>query len=107
MAIIFAATRKDAEDEAIRLTVDGWTTGLYHAGLSAKERERVSGLFMAGELEIMVATNAFGMGIDRSVSSARVYQCVQHVCISQCVQHVCVSVCAEFRIVGALFACIC
>jgi ATP-dependent DNA helicase RecQ len=44
----------------------GWDAAVYHAGLSSKQREWVLNQFQAGDLEIVVATNAFGMGIDRS-----------------------------------------
>lgn len=43
-----------------------WQAESYHAGLSASERRRVQNNFMCGELRIVVATVAFGMGLDKS-----------------------------------------
>ncbi len=65
-AIIYAPTRKATEEEALRLTAQGWRAGAYHAGLDGARRERVQDAFIAGNLDVAVATNAFGMGIDRS-----------------------------------------
>jgi ATP-dependent DNA helicase RecQ len=65
-AIVYSPTRRASEEEALRLEAGGWRTGAYHAGLSGDVRERVQRAFSAGELEIVVATNAFGMGIDRA-----------------------------------------
>ncbi len=64
-AIVYAATRKGAEAEAVRLTGQGWRAGAYHAGLGGPTRDRVQREFSDGGLEIVVGTNAFGMGIDR------------------------------------------
>ena len=64
-AIVYSPTRRLAEEEAARLAEAGWRALAYHAGLAAEERERVSRAFAAGALEIVAATNAFGMGIDR------------------------------------------
>jgi ATP-dependent DNA helicase RecQ len=65
-AIIYAPTRKLTEEEAERLQKLGWQCEAYHAGLEAKLRDSVQRAFSAGALEVVVATNAFGMGIDRS-----------------------------------------
>ena len=65
-AIVYGPTRKTCEAEAERLQAKGWQASAYHAGLPPKERERVQGAFMSGELDVVVATNAFGMGVDRS-----------------------------------------
>ena len=64
-AIIYSPTRRLAEEEAGRLAEAGWRAHAYHAGLSGAERERVQKEFIEGRAEIVVATNAFGMGIDR------------------------------------------
>ena len=64
-AILYAPTRKSTEEEALRLQRTGWDAAAYHAGLGAQQRERVQQQFQNGDLEIVVATNAFGMGIDR------------------------------------------
>ncbi|MGE5177570.1 MAG: RecQ family ATP-dependent DNA helicase [Bacteroidota bacterium] len=65
-AIIYCLSRKDAEAEAKRLRAAGWSAGWYHAGLSGDHRSEVQGRFMRGELSVVAATNAFGMGIDRA-----------------------------------------
>jgi ATP-dependent DNA helicase RecQ len=65
VAIVYAPTRRAAEEEAIRLAARGWRARVYHAGLPAEARQAAQRAFQAGEVEVMVATNAFGMGIDR------------------------------------------
>jgi ATP-dependent DNA helicase RecQ len=65
-AIIYGPTRKSTEAERDRLIGRGWRADSYHAGLTPERREQVHAAFSNGELEIVVATNAFGMGIDRS-----------------------------------------
>ncbi len=64
-AIVYATSRKQAERLAEELahTVPA---AAYHAGLDAETRERVQTAFQAGELEVVVATIAFGMGIDKA-----------------------------------------
>jgi ATP-dependent DNA helicase RecQ len=64
-AIVYSPTRRLAEEEAQRLAEAGWRAHAYHAGLSGRERDRVQGEFLGGRAEVIVATNAFGMGIDR------------------------------------------
>ncbi len=63
-AIVYAPTRKETEALAARLT-EGFPAAAYHAGLPAAERDRVQTAFLEGELEAIVATTAFGMGIDK------------------------------------------
>jgi ATP-dependent DNA helicase RecQ len=65
-AIVYSPTRKAAEEEAGRLAASGWRTDAYHAGRSGETRTRVQRAFSEGALEVVVATNAFGMGIDRA-----------------------------------------
>ena len=65
-AIIYAPTRKRTEEEYGRLTKAGWRCAAYHAGLDGTIRERAGQNFRDGALQVIVATNAFGMGIDRS-----------------------------------------
>jgi ATP-dependent DNA helicase RecQ len=65
-AIVYAPTRRGAEEEAERLAKHGWRAKSYHAGLPGKERDTTLGMFIDGDLEIVAATNAFGMGIDRA-----------------------------------------
>ena len=64
-AIVYAPTRKRAEEESDRLAAQGWRSAAYHAGLDGATREVAQRAFAEGRLEIVVATNAFGMGIDR------------------------------------------
>ncbi len=63
-AIVYAPTRKEAEALAIELS-QSFSTAAYHAGLEPDHRERVQREFLAGRLEAVVATIAFGMGIDK------------------------------------------
>jgi ATP-dependent DNA helicase RecQ len=65
VAIVYAPTRRGAEEEGARLAGRGWRTGVYHAGLAGDAREKAQRAFLDGATEVMVATNAFGMGIDR------------------------------------------
>jgi ATP-dependent DNA helicase RecQ len=65
-AIVYAPTRAGTAEEATRLARRGFRAGHYHAGLPASEREQTQRRFMERELDVMVATNAFGMGVDRS-----------------------------------------
>ena len=65
VAIVYAPTRRGAEEEGQRLCGCGWRAGVYHAGLGSDAREKAQRAFLEGGTEIMVATNAFGMGIDR------------------------------------------
>jgi len=65
-AIVYAPTRKTCEREAERLSAKGWRTAAYHAGLPGPRRDKVLRAFMIDRLDVVVATNAFGMGIDRS-----------------------------------------
>ncbi len=63
-AIIYAPTRKIAESVPSELG-DGVRAASYHAGMDGGRRERVQTRFLAGELDVIVATIAFGMGIDK------------------------------------------
>ncbi|BBY16175.1 RecQ family ATP-dependent DNA helicase [Mycolicibacterium litorale] len=63
--LLYTATRKDAERYAESLTERGVRAAVYHAGLAAAERESVHERFRDDELEVVVATSAFGMGIDK------------------------------------------
>ncbi len=65
-AIIYSPTRRLCEQEADRLSKLGWKALAYHAGLAGSVRDRVQREFQQGRLEVVVATNAFGMGIDRA-----------------------------------------
>lgn len=63
--IVYAATRRATEELAEALTERGIAAAAYHAGLRASERETIQSGFMADEIEVVVATIAFGMGIDK------------------------------------------
>lgn len=63
-AIVYAPTRKETDALALELSAD-YPTAAYHAGMDPQERDRVQGLFNAGRLQAIVATIAFGMGIDK------------------------------------------
>jgi ATP-dependent DNA helicase RecQ len=63
--LVYTATRKDTEQYAESLQAAGRKAAAYHAGLKAADRERVHTGFLAGEIEVVVATSAFGMGIDK------------------------------------------
>jgi ATP-dependent DNA helicase RecQ len=63
--IIYAATRARAETLANTLTANGFRAGWYHGGMTKRERTASQDAFMNDELEIMVATSAFGMGINK------------------------------------------
>ena len=64
-AIVYAPTRRGVEDVRDALARLGHRTEAYHAGLGGEERTRVLGAFLASECRVVVATNAFGMGIDK------------------------------------------
>lgn len=64
-AIVYAASRKQAEELAAKLG-SHFPAAAYHAGLEPATRERVQRAFLAGELEVVVATVAFGMGVDKA-----------------------------------------
>ncbi|WP_294151010.1 DNA helicase RecQ [uncultured Selenomonas sp.] len=64
--IIYAATRKEVDRIYELLTKKGIAAGRYHAGLSDAERARAQDDFLYDNLQVIVATNAFGMGIDKS-----------------------------------------
>jgi ATP-dependent DNA helicase RecQ len=63
--IIYASTRKGVDSIASDLQASGLKVAAYHAGLDDATRRRVQDSFMGDELKAIVATNAFGMGIDK------------------------------------------
>jgi ATP-dependent DNA helicase RecQ len=65
-AIVYAPTRRASEAEAARLAAHGWRADAYHAGLPAARRDDVQARFAARALDVVAATTAFGMGIDRA-----------------------------------------
>ena len=64
--IIYCSTRKDVERVYDNLTRAGIQTGYYQAGLSDEMRKDMQNKYAFDQLQVMVATNAFGMGIDKS-----------------------------------------
>lgn len=63
--IVYCNTRKNVDEVTELLHQDGWPVTRYHAGLEAEERRQNQEAFVYGNAAIMVATNAFGMGIDK------------------------------------------
>lgn len=64
--IIYCLSRKNAESVAAKLKEKGVGTAVYHAGLSNTERSRTQEMFKQDEVQVVCATIAFGMGIDKS-----------------------------------------
>ncbi len=64
--IIYAATRKEVDTLYSTLLKKGFSVGKYHAGLTDNERAKNQEDFLYDNVQIMIATNAFGMGIDKS-----------------------------------------
>ncbi len=64
-AIVFRSTRDEARNSAEYLKGKGWEAAHFHAGLSPSEKKRIQNEFLAGDLQVICATNAFGMGIDK------------------------------------------
>jgi ATP-dependent DNA helicase RecQ len=63
--IIYTATRKSVEQVAAKLKLAGLGVEMYHGGMEEGERTRAQDIFMRGDARAIVATNAFGMGIDK------------------------------------------
>lgn len=64
-AIVYAPTRRTTEGLARSLHFAGFRSAAYHAGLDRERRHEVLHRFLAGELDVVTATSAFGMGIDK------------------------------------------
>ncbi len=64
-AILYAPTRKDADEIAADFAAEGLACAAYHAGMAPPKREAVQTAFLGGALEVVVATIAFGMGVDK------------------------------------------
>lgn len=64
--IVYCATRKSAEALSEKLWEDGVRHVLYHGGMTPSERDSAQDVFVSGKEDVAIATNAFGMGIDRS-----------------------------------------
>ncbi|MBL0391588.1 RecQ family ATP-dependent DNA helicase [Ramlibacter monticola] len=63
--VIFCATKKAAETMAELVTAQGMSCGCFHGGLEADAKKTVQQRFLDGELAVIAATNAFGMGVDK------------------------------------------
>jgi ATP-dependent DNA helicase RecQ len=64
--IVYVATRRRAQALAERVADYGLAGAAYHAGMRATDRDDVQSRFMTGDVDVVVATTAFGMGIDKS-----------------------------------------
>jgi RecQ family ATP-dependent DNA helicase len=65
-AIVYCGTRRDTDDVAETLRRGGRRALPYHAGMEPEDRTAAQQRFMTGEADVIVATNAFGMGIDKA-----------------------------------------
>ncbi len=65
-AIVYCGTRKDTDELAQDIAAQGIATVAYHAGMSAERRRESQAAFMEGRAQVVVATNAFGMGVDKA-----------------------------------------
>jgi ATP-dependent DNA helicase RecQ len=65
-AIVYCGTRREVEEVSERLRSEGLLAVGYHAGMPADERAAAQHRFMEGDAEIVVATSAFGMGVDKA-----------------------------------------
>lgn len=80
--IVYCISRRDTEDLAVALRAAGIRAAAYHAGLDAVQRRRTQEDFAAERLDVVVATVAFGMGIDRSN-----VRCVVHAAMPKSIEH--------------------
>ena len=64
-AIVFRSTRAKTRETAEFLQAAGWSAAHFHAGLPPEEKKEVQDRFIAGDLRVIAATNAFGMGVDK------------------------------------------
>ncbi|MFN8625322.1 MAG: DNA helicase RecQ [Candidatus Binatia bacterium] len=81
-AIVYCISRKDAEAVAAALRQQGLRAAHYHAGMEADVRRRTQEAFAAEQLDVVAATVAFGMGIDRSD-----VRCVIHAAMPKSIEH--------------------
>jgi ATP-dependent DNA helicase RecQ len=65
-AIVYCGTRKDTDEVAQSLRESGLSAAGYHAGMDPDERASAQHRFMSGDAEVITATNAFGMGVDKA-----------------------------------------
>jgi ATP-dependent DNA helicase RecQ len=81
-AIVYCLSRNDTESMAGWLQTNGVRAAFYHAGMEADERRRTQDDFAAEALDVVAATVAFGMGIDRSD-----VRCVIHAAMPKSIEH--------------------
>ncbi|MBV8771682.1 MAG: ATP-dependent DNA helicase RecQ, partial [Deltaproteobacteria bacterium] len=81
-AIVYCITRKETEEQAHYLVTQGIRAAHYHAGMEAEARRVTQDRFAAEEIDVIVATVAFGMGIDRSD-----IRCVIHSALPKSIEH--------------------
>ncbi|HLA85696.1 MAG TPA: RecQ family ATP-dependent DNA helicase [Thermoguttaceae bacterium] len=81
-AIVYCLSRKDTESMAVSLRGAGLRAAHYHAGMERGSRHKTQEAFAQERLDVVVATVAFGMGIDRSN-----VRCVLHACLPQSIEH--------------------
>ena len=81
-AIVYCLSRKDTETLAAQLVAQGLRAAHYHAGMDAGPRHRTQEAFAEEKLDVVVATVAFGMGIDRSD-----VRCVIHTALPKSIEH--------------------
>jgi ATP-dependent DNA helicase RecQ len=81
-SIVYSFRRRDTESLALELRRRGLDAHAYHAGLPAEERLAIENRFRSDQLRIVVATVAFGMGIDRSD-----VRCVVHAFLPESIEH--------------------
>jgi ATP-dependent DNA helicase RecQ len=66
VGIVYAGTRKKVDELTDYLAANGVKAGKYHAGMSDKQREQAQDDFLYDQIDVIVATNAFGMGINKT-----------------------------------------
>lgn len=64
-AVIFASTRRNAEVLSEQISGQGWSCEFFHAGIEPGTKREIQQNFVSGSLRVIVATNAFGMGVDK------------------------------------------
>lgn len=80
--IVYCLSRKDTEGMAAFLKANGTSAAHYHAGMESRDRSKVQDAFAREELDVVCATVAFGMGIDRSN-----VRCVIHASMPKSIEH--------------------
>ena len=81
-AIVYCITRKETESLAAHLVRRGFSAAAYHAGMEPDDRRRTQDAFSSESLDVIVATVAFGMGVDRSD-----VRCVVHAGMPKSIEH--------------------